>query len=275
MCYLIAVIVGCAVGAGEAQPQWVAPEGPGEAWVFEDRFQLDAQPDRVLVRLNARDAYRLIVNDAGVGLADTPFDGETWDVTPFLCAGENRVAVEATAQRPEVPENCWVVVEAALPTALMGHSLDLLRFDTRGAMGDEWVYVELLDDSGLSSGYYCLEKGHHDFLLGNNGADSVHTVRLAEEERLASADGFSLKKIRVLRLRFDQKKTTERPEGRVILANVILGAGARRWTLDLSPSAWTVSGGHGPWHRARLAPEAGGMALSYDFRAVGQPALVC
>ena len=166
---------------------------------------------RALIRLNALDAYRLTVNGAGVSVADTPFDGETWDLSPFLREGENAVAVEVAAERPDVPENCWVVVETALPAASMGQPLDLLRFDTRGAKRDEWVYVELLDSSGTSSGYYCLERGRRDFMLGTSGEEATHTVQLADEDRLLPGSGFAMDKVRALRFRFDQKKTSEHP----------------------------------------------------------------
>ena len=232
MLSLIALVVGCASATAEAPPRWVEPKGATAAWSFEERFLLDAQPDRSLIRLNARDAYRLVVNGTGVAVADTPFDGETWDVSQLLRKGENRVVIEVTAQPPEVTENCWVVLETSLPMALMGQPLDLLRFDTGGAKANECVYVELVDRHGLSSGYYCLEKGHQDFSLGYDGAKFTHRVRLAEEERLAPGNGFSLQKVRTLRFRFDQKTTSVHPTGGVTIAKVVLGAGGRRgrWT---------------------------------------------
>ena len=52
-------------------------------------------------------------------------------------------------------------------------AFERLSFRTRDARQDEWLYVEVVDDKGHTSGFYCVERRRPDLLLGRLAIDDV------------------------------------------------------------------------------------------------------
>ncbi len=208
------------------QPQWIGAAVPpaGRETVFVRDFDLPQAPDKALLRLNAHDRYRLAVNGRTVGMGDTPWDGETLDVTALLKPGSNTVAVTADADFAN-PANCFIWLRRKLASPA---PFSRLSFKTRGARADEWLYVEVVDDKGTTSGFYCVERKRPDLMLGHSGQEAEHVIELAKEPTLdyqgrrkggASCD-FS--RIVSVGIRMDRKNAHEHPAGQVEFADVRL-----------------------------------------------------
>lgn len=270
--------LGAAALGVAAEPRWVGaqtPLPPGHETVFARAFELPWAPRKALIRLNAHDRYRLVVNSTAVSVGDTPWDAETYDVTRLLVAGANAVAVSADAETTS-PANCWLWLRRRLPAP---GPFTRLCFTTRGARADEWVYVEVVDAQGNSSGLYCLERGRKDFLLGRDGAAVEHCIDLATEPTLVQrpkaggGSGCDLAQIAAVGIRIDRKNAIENPAGQVEFAAVRLQGPTE---LDLSALAgWRLEQGNGEWRRSRLeAGTDGAFALRYDFTPANDPQLV-
>jgi hypothetical protein len=157
------------VAEAAAAPVWGEPPqsriGQGPV-TFSGTLTVSQPFDRALLRLAAYDRYRLFLNATGVSIGDTPWDAKTCDVTRLLRRGPNEVRVEVAADAAPMPDNCWITLKRRLPHP---GRLTRIRFCTADARHNEWVYVELIDADGNSSGYYCAEKGRHDLVLGKTG----------------------------------------------------------------------------------------------------------
>ncbi len=263
--YLVALAWWATVAEAAAGPVWVEPpEGRFEQGPVTFRGSLMAgQPfDRALVRLVAYQRYRLFVNGSGVSVGDTPWDAKTYDVTQLLRRGPNEVRVEVAADATPMPDNCWVILERRLPQP---GSLVRIRFRTADARHDEWVYVELIDADGNSSGYYCAEKGRPDLILGRSGQTREHVLDPTRDSRLEpqSPTQFDFSRVAAVRLRVDQKRATAAGSGAVRFTDILF-EGVK--TLDLrSAAGWRLTAGRGEHRRSRIEPVAGGFVLRYDF----------
>ena len=129
-----------ASGAPAPQPQWLGAAVPAsdQATVFSRDFTLPQAPAKALLRLDARDRYRLAVNGRTVSVGDTPWDAETYDVTGLLTQGTNSVAVTVDADETPFPANCYMWLRRKLPAPA---PFTRLSFKTRGAQADEWLYI--------------------------------------------------------------------------------------------------------------------------------------
>jgi len=270
--------LGAAALGAAAEPLWIGARtapAPGQDVVFTRTFELPQVPRRALVRLNAHDRYRLVVNGKPVSIGDTPWDAETYDVTARLTAGANTLAVNAEADTAN-PANCWLWLRHRLPAP---GPFTRLCFTTRGARADEWVYVEVVDVEGNSSGLYCLEKGRKDLLLGHEGTAAEHCIDLATEPALVQrpkaggGSGCDFARIAAVGLRVDRKNALVNPAGQVEFASIRLLGPAE---LDLSdPAGWRLEQGCGEWRRSRLEPGSDGyLVLRYDFTPANDPTLV-
>ncbi|HNX33863.1 MAG TPA: hypothetical protein PKM57_04500 [Kiritimatiellia bacterium] len=256
------------------QPQWIGASAPSpdRETVFVRDFELSQVPVKALLRLNAHDRYRLAVNGRTVGVGDTPWNGETYDVTGLLKQGPNTVAVTADADFPN-PANCFIWLRRTLPAPA---PFSRLSFKTRGARGDEWLYVEAVDDKGTSSGFYCLEKKRPDLMLGHSGKEADHVIELAQEPTLdyqgrkiggASCD-FS--RIVSVGIRMDRKNAHVNPAGQVEFAAVKLHGPRDADLGDLA--GWRLEPGTGEARRSRLERAADGFfVLRYDFTPAPDP----
>jgi hypothetical protein len=248
-----------------AEPMWIEPPashvGPGPA-AFIGRLTIEQPFDRALVRLVAYDRFRLFLNGTGVSLGDTPWDALTYDVTKLLRSGVNEVRVEVAADAVRMPENGWIGLERRLSVP---GSLERIRFRTADARHDEWVYVELTDADGNSSGYFCPERGHHDLVLGHDGQPREHAIDVRRDKRLELQANvpFDFSRVAKVCLRVDQKRTSKAARGTVRFAEVALeGPGGA--PLKTAPG-WRVKPGSGEHRRSRVESVAGGMVLRYDF----------
>lgn len=259
------------------QPQWIGASAPSadRETVFVRDFDLPQVPTQALLRLNAHDRYRLAVNGRAVGVGDTPWNGETYDVTRFLKQGTNTVAVTADADYKN-PANCFLWLRRKLPAPA---PFTRLSFKTRGARADEWLYVEVVDDKGTSSGFYCVERKRPDLMLGRGGKEAEHVIELAQEPTLdyqgrkiggASCD-FS--RIASVGIRMDRKNALEHPAGQVEFAAIKLHGPKE---ADLGALAgWRLEPGTGESRRSRLERGAdGSFVLRYDFTPAPDPRIV-
>ncbi|NLY00635.1 MAG: hypothetical protein GXY83_31445 [Rhodopirellula sp.] len=263
---LVTMLLLCATAAGPAaEPVWVEPaEGQGNARqaVFTGTVVVNEPFDRALVRLAAYDRYRLFVNRSGVSVGDTPWEAETFDVAPMLRKGVNEVRVEVAADAAPMPENSWIVLERRL--AKPG-SFERIRFHTGDARHNEWIYLELIDADGNSSGYYCAEKGGRDLVLGTSGERQQHVIELARQPRLLLQAGpeCDFSRVAAVRLRVDQKHTSRAASGAVRFTEIAL-EGKR--TVDWKDMAgWRVTPGRGEHRRSRVESIEQGFVLHYDF----------
>ena len=151
----------CAKAAPE--PRWIAAELPApteEPTRFLQTFHLAHAPARTWVRVHAHDRYRLIVNARPVSVGDTTWDAETYDISSFATVGTNRIEIAADADTRS-PANCFVWLRRRLSAPA---ALERLSFRTRDARREEWLYIEVVDDKGRTSGFYCVELRRRDLL---------------------------------------------------------------------------------------------------------------
>jgi hypothetical protein len=263
----MALLAMAAVAAAQ-DPQWIGAAVPpaSDAATFEGTLDLPGVPTVALARVAAYDRYRLVINGTPVAIGDTPWDAETHDVARFLHAGSNRVEITASAEVAR-PRNCWLWLRRDLPTP---GSFERLSFRTRGATGNEWLYIELRDTAGHSSGFYCLERKRPDLALGRSGEPADHTIDLRTEPRLdyrpkgVPAGDFDFNHLASVAIRVDQKDVTVCPAGQVEISNIRLSGETE---VDISDAgSWRMEAGSGEWRRSVLEPaDGGGLRLRYDF----------
>ena len=257
------------------QPQWIATSAalpPARPVTFRATLEASVAPDKALLRVAAYDRYRLLVNGRGVSIGDTPWDAETYDVTRLIRAGSNVVEVAASADAA-APRNCWLWLRRDLPTP---GRYGRLSFRTRQARANEWLYIEVVDLDGHTSGLYCLETGRRDLMLGTDGGEVEHTIELTTEQRLdyrpqvGDRPACDFTRLAAIGIRVDQKDALANPSGGVELLDVKL-EGER--SLDLTaPSAWRLEPGVGEYRRSTLAAGPNGsLALRYDFTPAADP----
>ena len=253
-------------------PQWIeatVPPPTGQPAVFARSFDLPQAPALAKIRVNAYDRYRLAVNGRAVSVGDTPWDGETYDITALLRPGNNAVEVTADAETPN-PRNCFIWLRRTLPAP---EPFTRLRFQTGGARADEWLYVEVVDDRGRTSGFYCPERKRPDLLLGHGGAEAEHVIELAKEPTLdyrGNGAGCDFSRIAAVGIRLDQKEAREHPTGQVAFASIRL-EGPKPTDLG-ERSAWRVEPGVGESRRSRIEAGANGsFVLRYDFSPATHP----
>jgi hypothetical protein len=261
----------CAAGAWTEEPQWIGSAEPVAARAsaeFTGVLEAPGTPDRALLRVAAYDCYRVSVNGQGVSIGDTPWDGETYDVTSLLTSGRNTVEVVAHRQAP-APPNCWVWARHDLPAPAR---YERLVFRTRGARADEWLYVEVVDADGRTSGLYCPERKHRDLLLGSTGAEADHVIDLTRDARLGGQPECDFGRIVSVGIRMDQKEALDRPAGEVVLSGIRLEG---EQSLDLGAlDGWRLEPGAGEHRRCTLeADEPGAVTLRYDFSPSDDPSI--
>lgn len=235
-------------------------------------FELQETPSRALIRVDADHRYRLNINGRPFSVADTPWDAETYDITPLLASGTNSVAVTADSDTPR-PANCFIWMRRKLPSP--GH-YTRLTFKTRGARADEWLYVEVIDAAGNTSGYFCREKKRPDFFLGHGGEPVDHAIELTKEPTLEyhqkkrdrAACDFT--RIASIGIRVDRKNALDNPAGQVEFAAIKLHGEKELDVGDLS--GWRLEAGAGEWRRSKLERGTDGyLALRYDFTPASDP----
>jgi hypothetical protein len=229
-------------------------------------------PTKALFRVNARDRYRLVINGSAVSVGDTPWDAETYDVTALLHVGGNAVEIAADAEM-QSPKNAFIWLRRKLKVPV---SVTHLRFKTRDARADEWLYVEVVDDRGRSSGFYCVERKHADLMLGHDGREIEHVIELTQEATLdypRNGGGCDFTRIAWVGIRMDRKDAWTHPAGQVTFSEVKL-TGAK--PLDLGDSeGWRLEAGAGEWRRSRLeAGTDGAFTLRYDFTPAADAKIV-
>jgi len=267
----------CATSACAQEPQWIGPGTflpAGRSVAFSGSLEVPATPDRALLRVVAYDRYRLSVNGVGVSIGDTPWDGETYDVTRLLAPGRNTVEVVAGSEA-QAPRNCWIWMRRALPTPTR---YEHLTFRTRGARASEWLYVEVVDAEGRTSGLYCPERDHRDLLLGSGGADADHVIDLTGDRRLdcrpqvGDRPECDFSRIVAVGIRMDQKEALQSPAGQVVFSGI--GLDGER-PLDLSdPGGWRLEPGVGEHRQCTIeVGEPGTFTLRYDFTPAADPAI--
>lgn len=265
---------GCPARAAE-QPRWIGAGAalPAAAPVtFRGALEAPAAPEKALLRVAAYDRYRLVVNGRAVSIGDTPWDAETYDVTRFVRPGTNVVEVAASAD-VIAPRNCWLWLRRDLPAA---GRYDRLGFRTCNARANEWLYVEVVDADGNTSGFYCLETGRLDLVLGTSGDEVEHTIDLTVEKRLdyrpqvGERRQCDFTRLASIGIRVDQKEALAHPSGGVEFSGVKL-QGER--SVDLTePSAWRLEPGVGERRRSALsAGPDGSLVLRYDFSPAADP----
>ncbi len=279
-CCLFCLTAACstAPGAPIPQPLWLGTAVPtaAQATVFSREFALPQAPAKALVRLDARDRYRLAVNGHAVSVGDTPWDAETYDVTGLLTQGTNTVAVTVDAEETPSPANCYIWLRRQLPAPA---PFTRLSFKTRGAQADEWLYIEVVDVKGASSGFYCLEKGRSDLLLGHSGKEIEHVIELGKEptldyQRLKSGPpACDYTRIASVGIRVDRKNARLNPAGQVEFAVIKLNGPKN---ADLGDAAgWRLEPGVGESRRSKLEHGAEGcFVLRYDFTPASDPRVV-
>jgi len=254
------------------QPQWIAAAGlppAGQPAVFSRAFDLPQAPDKALVRVGAHDRYRLAVNGRAVSVGDTPWDAETYDVTALLRPGSNTVTVTAEDETLN-PKNAFIWLRRTLPAPA---PFTRLSFTTSGARRDEWLYVEVVDDRGRTSGFYCVERKRPDLMLGHGGKEAAHVIELGKESTLDyrhDGNGCDFSRIASVGIRMDRKDAWTDPAGQLTFAAVRL-EGPKPADLG-GPAGWRLEPGAGEWRRSRLEPGAGGaFVLRYDFAPATDP----
>lgn len=264
------------VASAQAQsPQWIgtaAVPPVGQEITFSGTLDLPKTPKVALARVAAYDRYRLAVNGKPVGLGDTPWDADTHDLSKLLTAGPNRIEVTATAEVTSTA-NCWLWLRRKLPTP---GSFNRLTFRTQKATGNEWLYLEVVDDKGRASGFYCLERQHPDLALGTSGKLAEHTIDLLTDPRLAhgpqagSQAECDFSHLVSIAIRVDQKDIYKCPNGQVELSEIKLSGDT---TVDLTdPKAWRLEAERGEWRRSALETTAdGALRLRYDFSPAPDP----
>jgi len=262
--------------ASAQEPQWIAASVPppaGQEVAFSRSFALPRAADKALVRVGAYDRYRLSLNGKSFTVGDTPWDAETYDVSGLLVAGDNTVLV-AAEDDVSSPRNCWVWLRYTLPEP---GSFSRLSFTTRNARANEWLYVEVVDADGNSSGFYCLERKRPDFVLGTGGAETDHAIDLLTEPRLqyrapTTASGCDFSRIASVAVRVDQKDAFASPQGQVEFSRIKL-SGEKE--MDLTDAAkWSLEPGTGEWRRSSVsAAHDGAVRLQYDFTPAADPVL--
>jgi hypothetical protein len=272
---LILTTAFCSAGAQAQEPQWlgsVAAPPPGAPVTFRGTLSLPAGPDKTLLRVAAYDQYRLAVNGKDVSIGDTPWDAETYDVTRLMTPGANEVALTA-ASSTTAPPNCWIWLRRSLPVP---GRFDRITFHTRGARANEWLYIEVIDASGNTSGFYCAEKGHGDFILGTSGAEAQHEIDLTTQPTLEYRPAVGdrpkcdFNHIAAIGIRMDQKEALDHPGGEVDFSQIRLQGAT---DIDITdPAAWRLEVGTGEWRRSTLEGGPGGsLKLRYDFRPAADP----
>ena len=260
------------------QPQWIAAVAVPSAdqpSVFVRSFELPQAPAKALVRLDAHDRYRLAVNGRAVSVGDTPWDAETYDVTALVRQGSNTLTVTADAETPN-PKNCFIWLRHPLSAPA---PFTRLSFKTRGARADEWLYVEVVDNRGRTSGFYCVERKRPDLMLGHGGKEAEHVIELGKEPTLdyrpqsGDGSGCDFTKIVSVGIRMDRKDAWVNPSGQVEFAAVKL-QGPKE--ADLSDAAgWRLEPGAGGSRCSKLERGADGyFVLRYDFTPAGDPQVV-
>ncbi|HPA18542.1 MAG TPA: hypothetical protein PLU30_12400 [Verrucomicrobiae bacterium] len=262
-------------GAPTPMPQWIgasAAPAPGQNTIFARGFELGGTARKALVRLDSDDRYRLAINGHAISVGDTPWDAETYDITRLLVQGTNTLLVTAGSDTPR-PANCWVWMRRWL--AAPGH-FTRLSFKTRGARADEWLYVEVVDARGHTSGFYCPERKRRDLLLGHGGAAVEHVIELGKEPTLAhrqqSGDqaGCDFTQIASVGIRIDRKNVLEKPAGQVEFAAIRL-QGATESDIG-EVAGWRIEPGTGEWRRSKLERgDDGYFTLRYDFTPADDP----
>jgi hypothetical protein len=257
------------------QPQWIAAvvvPSADQPSVFVRSFELPQAPAKALVRLNAHDRYRLAVNGRAVSVGDTPWDAETYDVTALLRQGSNTLTVTADAETPN-PKNCFIGLRHSLSGPA---SFARLSFKTRGARADEWLYVEVVDDRGRTSGFYCVERKRPDLMLGHSGKEAEHVIELGKEPTLdyrqqsGDGSGCDFTKIVSVGIRMDRKDAWVNPSGQVVFASVTLQGPKEADLSDVS--GWRLEPGVGESRRSALERGADGcFVLRYDFAPASDP----
>jgi len=263
-------------GLSAPQPAWIASAAAspaGQPAVFSRSFVLSQSPVQARVRVDANDRYRLAVNGRAVSVGDTPWDAETYDVTALLRVGSNTVEVAADADVPN-PKNAYIWLRRVLPAPA---AFARLRFTTSGARADEWLYVEVVDDRGHSSGFYCVERKRPDLMLGRGGQAVEHVIEFGKEvtlDYLRDGAACDFSRIASVGIRMDRKDAWTDPAGQVAFSDFRL-EGAK--PLDLGgPENWRIEPGSGEWRRSRLEKGAkpGAFALRYDFAPASDPMIV-
>jgi len=256
-------------------PQWIAAVAvppANQLSVFVRSFELSQAPVKALVRLDAHDRYRLAVNGRAVSVGDTPWDAETYDVTALLRQGGNTLAVTAEAETQN-PKNCFIWLRRTLSAPA---PFSRLSFKTRGARADEWLYVEVVDARGHTSGFYCMERRRPDLMLGHSGKEVEHVIALGKEPTLdyrpqsGDGSGCDFTKIVSVGIRVDRKDAWSNPSGQVAFSGVTLQGAA---DADLSDVAgWRLEPGVGESRRCKLERGADGyFGLRYDFTPASDP----
>ncbi|HQK93585.1 MAG TPA: hypothetical protein PLD23_08765 [Armatimonadota bacterium] len=268
-------VVGTTCMLAADEPVWIRPPSvapSGQPTRFAGALELTAKPDTALLRIAAYRRYRLIVNGRGVSVGDTPWDAETYDAAPLLHRGRNEIIAEVADDAAPAPENAWLWLRQQLPQPFRARKL---TFETQGAVADEWLYVELLDADGDTTGLFCSERDHPDLMLGRGGQAARHEIRLDTQDRLAwrATGTCDLDHVVAVRIRLDQKRTSQTLAGSVRIAGVILSGPDGE--LGLSPSAWSVEAGTGEYRRSTVEPlsDGNGLVLHYDFTPAASPAL--
>lgn len=270
---MLALAAGFALTVGAAtEPRWISAADPAPAYEpsrFTRAFHLAHAPSKAWVRVHARDRYRLTVNGRPVSVGDTPWDAETVDITPLVRAGDNMIGVDADAD-VQSPDNCfiWLRRRLAAPAAF-----ERLSFRTRDARQDEWLYVEVVDDKGRTSGFYCVERRRPDLLLGRHGNEREHVIALRQEPTLAyrtQSGACDFSRLVEVGIRLDRKQAHPSPAGQVALGAVRLHGAA---DADLGGAAgWRLEPGAGEHRRSRLEPGSNGFfVVRYDFTPAPDP----
>lgn len=247
-----------------ALPTWIGPPRPAmdrQSVRFTAVLPLAARPTRAVARISAQERFRLRINGRPilVGDAATPW---AFDLSGSLARGDNRVEVDVESRAARGPDNAWVNLERSLSSPVAASRLVI---ETDEATKNEWLYVEVIDASGVGSGYYCAEKGHPDLQLGASGEPASHTIDLARDGRLAYGGSTScdLTRIAALRIRIDQKRSHQSPVGGVTFRSIRLLGDA---TTDLGGAAgWVVRPGMGDHRRAEIRSIDRGFRAALDF----------
>ncbi len=249
--FTILFLLALEVAVMAAEAEWLVPRNPAPGLVtFERSFDLPAS-DQVLLRLAALDNYRAFLNGAPLAADDTPQYSETFDVTKLVKEDGNHLRIEAFRDvKPD--RNSWLNLYVGLETPFSGTKL---TFTTRGALYNEWLYLEVEDDTGNTSGYFAQESGHGDFILGNSGEAIKHEVDLTDGSviELTRKGQVDFARIKRITFRVDQKDAWAYPSGAFEVGDIWLEGPDGK--LEVAPiNRWQLVEGHG---------EIGGKTLGY------------